>query len=338
MKVYIYSELQKKIEKSGVGRAIYHQKSAASKNGVTVVDSLEEADVVHINTVLPNSYFLARKVRRMGIPLVYHAHSTKEDFRNSYVGSNTFSGLFKWWIKRCYTKGDVIVTPSEYSKGLLKNYGIKNEIFAISNGINLDDYKRNEQAGAEFRKKYGFGADDKIIMSAGLLIKRKGILDFVDLAKRFPEYKFIWFGSSDLRFVGGRVRRAVKSSPSNLTFAGYVEKPMIQAALSGCNLFLFPSFEENEGIIVLEALAMRIPVLMRDIPVFKGWIEDKKDAYLARSSEEFARLTREILEDKLPNLTENGYEVARRKSLSSTGGQLAEAYKRAVEVNKSKRK
>lgn len=44
-------------------------------------------DVVHINTVFPHSFFLAKKAKRHGIPVVYHAHSTKEDFRNSYVGS-----------------------------------------------------------------------------------------------------------------------------------------------------------------------------------------------------------------------------------------------------------
>ncbi len=135
VKVYIYSELQKKIAKSGVGRAIYHQKKALSDCGVTLVDSAEEADVVHINTVLPNSYRLAKKLRKAGKPLVYHAHSTKEDFRNSYIGSNIVAGLFKRWIMSCYTKGDVIITPSEYSKGLLKGYGIKKDIFAISNGM-----------------------------------------------------------------------------------------------------------------------------------------------------------------------------------------------------------
>lgn len=272
MKVYIYSELQKKIAKSGVGRAIYHQKKALSDCGITLVDSLEEADVVHINTVLPNSRRLAKRVRRMGKALVYHAHSTREDFRNSYIGSNLAAGLFKRWIISCYTKGDVIITPSEYSKGLLEGYGIKKEIFAISNGIDLEDYKRNEEAGREFRKKYGFSEDDKVVVSAGLLIKRKGVHDFAEIARRLPQYKFIWFGSANLKLVGKEVRSAVKNAPANLTFAGYVDKPALQAALSGSDLFLFPSYEETEGIVVLEALAMKIPTLLRNIPVYDGWI------------------------------------------------------------------
>ncbi|MCM1165101.1 MAG: glycosyltransferase family 4 protein [Lachnospiraceae bacterium] len=272
MKVYIYSELQKKIAKSGVGRAVIHQKKALSDCGITLADSVEDADVVHINTVLPKSYRLAKRLNRLGKPLVYHAHSTREDFRNSYIGSNLAAGLFKRWIIGCYTKGDVIVTPSEYSKRLLESYGIKKEIFVISNGIDLGDYQRNEKAGREFREKYGFSDGDKVVVSAGLLIKRKGVHDFAEIARRLPQYRFIWFGAANLALVGREVRRAVKNAPKNLIFAGYADKPEIQAALSGSDLFLFPSYEETEGIVVLEALAMRIPTLLRKIPVYDGWV------------------------------------------------------------------
>lgn len=338
MKVYIYSEMQKKIAKSGVGRAIYHQKKALSDCGVTLVDSVEEADVVHINTVLPNSHRLAKKLRKIGKPLVYHAHSTKEDFRNSYIGSNLAAGLFKRWIISCYTKGDVIVTPSAYSKRLLEGYGIKNEIFAISNGVDLEDYQRNEEAGREFRKKYGFSEDDKVIMSAGMLIKRKGVRDFVEIARRLPQYKFIWFGSTNLNLVGHETRSAVKNAPDNLIFAGYVDKSMLQAALSGSDLFLFPSYEENEGIVVLEALAMKIPTLLRNIPVYDGWICSRTEggetnAYFADNLNEFVQLAEDILENRLPSLVESGYEVVRSRSFAQTGRQLAEAYRRALELH-----
>lgn len=272
MKVYIYSEAMDKIGKSGVGRAIFHQMTAAALNGIEVVDCMEKADVVHINTVLPRSFGLARECKKKDVPLVYHAHSTREDFRNSYIGANAVAGLFKQWLIKCYSMGDVIVTPSEYSKRLLQGYGIKNEILAISNGIDIGEYRRDEQAGREFRGKFGFAEDDKIVMSAGLLIKRKGVHDFAEIARRLPQYKFIWFGTADLRFVGKEVRSAVKNAPENLTFAGYVEKPVLQTALSGSDLFLFPSYEETEGIVVLEALAMRIPVLLRNIPVYDSWI------------------------------------------------------------------
>lgn len=333
MKVYIYSEAMDKIGKSGVGRAIYHQMNAADKNGIEVVDDIGDADVVHINTVLPKSLALARRLKKKGVPLVYHAHSTREDFRNSYIGANAAAGLFKKWIVNCYTKGDVIVTPSEYSKSLLRGYGIKNRIFVISNGIDLGDYVRSEKAGRKFRRKFGFSENDKVIMSAGLLMKRKGVDDFVKLARRLPQYKFIWFGDADLRLVGKEIRGAVKNAPSNCYFAGYVSKPVLQAALSGSNLFLFPSREETEGIVVLEALAMKTPVLLRDIPVYDEWLENGVNGYAAKNLDEFAELAEGILEGRLPDLTEAGYRTVSEKSIDKVGAKLKEAYEKAIEVS-----
>lgn len=42
-------------------------------------------------------------------------------------------------------------------------------------------------------------------------------------------------------------------------------------------LFCFMSHEETEGIVVLEALACCIPVLVRDIPVYEDWLADGKN-------------------------------------------------------------
>ncbi|MDE6726608.1 MAG: glycosyltransferase family 4 protein [Oscillospiraceae bacterium] len=336
MKVYIYSEAMDKIKKSGVGRAIYHQMNAVEKNGVEVVDDIEDADVVHINTVLPKSLALAKKLKKKGVPLVYHAHSTKEDFRNSYIGANAVSGLFKKWIIKCYTQGDVIVTPSEYSKSLLRGYGIKNRVFVISNGIDLEDYVRSETAGRNFRRKFGFTEDDKVIVSAGLLMKRKGVDDFAELARRLPQYKFVWFGDADMKFVGKEIRDAVKNAPKNCIFAGYVKKPVLQAALSGSDLFLFPSREETEGIVVLEALALKTPVLLRDIPVYGDWIRKGENAYAAKDIDEFEELAVKILEGELPDLSEEGYKTVSEKSIEKVGARLKEAYEKAIEISDRK--
>ena len=126
-----------------------------------------------------------------------------------------------------------------------------------------------------------------MILSVGMQICRKGILDFVQLAKAMPQYQFIWFGCTNLRFVSRKVRQAVLHPPKNLQFAGYVPKEQLQDAYSGCDLFLFPSYEETEGIVVLEALAMQIPVLLRRIPVYTEWLKESQDVYFAGDLQEF---------------------------------------------------
>lgn len=336
MKVYIYSQFQKMIEKSGVGRAIYHQKKALERQGVQVVDRKEDADVIHINTIFPGSVSMAMWAKRHGKAVVFHAHSTKEDFSNSYVGSNQFAGAFGKWITFCYQLGDNIITPSRYSKQLLRTYGIKKPVHVISNGIDTSYYQRLSMDRSKFREKYGYKDSDKIIMSVGLWIERKGILDFVELAKRMPEYQFIWFGQSDLRTVPAKVRESVETKLPNLHFAGYVGKEELRQAYAACDLFLFPSYEETEGIVVLEALAMKIPVLLRDIPVYDGWIHNGFSAYMAEDNEDFEKLTKGILEKEMPSLVENGYEVAKQRDIGKIGERLLQVYEEACEIRQEK--
>ena len=62
MKVLLHSDHLKMVEKSGVGRAIYHQKKALEENNVLyTTDKKEDFDIVHINTVFPSSLRMSKK-------------------------------------------------------------------------------------------------------------------------------------------------------------------------------------------------------------------------------------------------------------------------------------
>lgn len=105
------------------------------------------------------------------------------------------------------------------------------------------------------------------------------------------------------------VRKAISEKSPNLTFAGYVNPQQLKSAYSGSDLFLFSSYEETEEIIVLEALAMKIPVLLRDIPVYTDWLKNGKDVYKAKEINDFEKIAKSILKYELPDLTEQGYEI-----------------------------
>ena len=239
MKVLLYMEGEKLFSKSGLGKAIKHQmKALESENIEYTTDTKDDYDIVHINYYGPASYTLAKTAHKKGKKVVYHAHSTEEDFKNGFIFSKQMAPTFKKWITKCYSLGDVIITPTPYSKRILEGYGINKKIYAISNGIELDKFKREEELYKSFRERYHYQKDDKIIMGIGLYIERKGIVDFVELAKRMPEYKFIWFGHSPLSAATKNVRDAVQTKLENLVFAGYVEPEIIVEAMNGCDIYI----------------------------------------------------------------------------------------------------
>ena len=282
MKILLYTENEKILSKSGLGKAIKHQMNALDAVNIEyTTNPKDNYDLAHINFYGLKSYMLAKKLKKQGKKIVYHAHSTEEDFRNSFIFSNQISKLFKKWLIKCYTLGDAIITPTEYSKKLLKSYGIKNDIYVVSNGVELKNFEQDKEKGEEFRRKYDFKKEDKVIVGIGLYIERKGIIDFVELAKKMKGYKFIWFGYSPLIFSRKKVRKAVKTKLDNLIFAGYVEQETICKALNGCDVYIAPTFEETEGITIIEAASCKTNMVVRDIPVFKGWLEDEKNVYMA---------------------------------------------------------
>ena len=331
MKVLLYTEGEKTFSKSGLGKAIKHQMKALESQNIEYTTNLnDDYDIMHLNFYGPKSYMMAKKARKRGKKVVYHAHSTEEDFRNGFIFSKQIAPLFKKWLIKCYSLGDVIVTPTPYSKRLLEGYGIKKKIYAISNGIELDKFKHDPEARVKFRKRYNYNEDDKVIIGIGLYIERKGIVDFVELAKRMPEYKFIWFGYSPLSVATKNVRDAVNTKLDNLVFAGYVEQEIIVEAMNGCDVYLFPTFEETEGIPIIEACACKTNAIVRDIPIFEDWLEDGVNVYKAKDLDEFESKIKKIINGELPNLGKEAYKVALERDIKSVGKQLKEVYEEAL--------
>ena len=88
MKTYIYEGGLGIVAKSGVGSAIKHQKNMLKQADIEEAKSWKEADIIHMNTVFPDSVLAACLAKMQGKKVVYYGHSTMEDFRNSFIGSN----------------------------------------------------------------------------------------------------------------------------------------------------------------------------------------------------------------------------------------------------------
>ncbi|MGM9903464.1 glycosyl transferase [Enterococcus sp. 10A9_DIV0425] len=337
MKVLLYFESERMLAKSGIGRALDHQKRALKDVGISyTLDSKEDYDILHINTYGINSHNMINKARRDGKKVIYHAHSTEEDFRNSFIGSNQLSPLVKKYLVGLYEKADYLITPTPYSKKLLKSYGIDLPIQSISNGIDLKKYQPDPIKEQKFREYFNLSAEQKVIICVGLFFARKGIIDFVEVAKKMPEYTFIWFGHVPMYSIPSNIRKIVKEEhPDNVVFPGYIRGEIIEGAYSGADLFFFPSYEETEGIVVLEALASKQNVLVRDIPVYEGWLEDKKNCYMGTTNDEFTALIKKIIQKEVPSLVDAGYRTAKERSIEKIGEQLQSVYEQVLDETDS---
>lgn len=328
MSVYIYRGGERVVGKSGVGQAIRQQRECLRRCGVPVTDRwTRDTAAVHINTVLPDSVLAALSARLRGKKVVWYGHSTMEDFRRSFRGSDLLAPLFRRWITFCYSLGDVVITPTDYSKAILEGYGLKRPVYSLSNGVDAAYFHPDPSLRGSFRQRYGIREGEKAVVSVGHTIARKGLLDFLELARRLPAVRFLWFGWTDPRLLPGEIRAAMENAPANVSFPGFVDRERLREAYCGADAFAFLSHEETEGIVVLEALACGIPTVVRDIPVYDGWLEHGKTVYKASDLSRFQQTVIGILNQTLPDLTPAGRALAESRSLEAVGVRLREIYR-----------
>lgn len=331
MKVLLYKG-KVDVDKSGIGKAVKHQMQALDLMHVPyTLNEKDDWDIIHINTIFPTSLVMASMAKAKGKKVIIHAHSTEEDIKNSFLFSNMAAPALKQWLKILYNKADILLTPTLYSKKILESYGIEKEIVPISNGIDLKFWCQDKKAGERFRQKYHFKDTDKVIISVGLQIERKGILEFLELAKRLPEYKFVWFGDMPSALKTPKVSDAIKKKTSNVYMPGYVDSAELKEAYNGCDVYIFPTKEETEGIVLLEALATKTKTIVSDIPIYDRIFLDGINIYKAKNIDEFASKIQKIINKELPDLTEEGYKIAQERSIESTGQKLKKIYEKVME-------
>lgn len=309
-------------KRSGLGSAMRHQRQMLRARGVHMVGLNESPDVVILNTVFPDSVAAGRFARARGVRVVAFAHSTREDFENSWAGANAVAPLFGRWLKRAYAVGDVIITPTPYSKMLLRRHGLTKPIYTLTNGVDVEFFSGSPEAGARFRRRLGVAPEREVVVTVGHLMARKGVPDYVELARRMPETDFCWFGHTPRAVMSQAVREAVDAAPPNVHFLGHVPADQVRDAYAGADLFCFMSHEETEGIVVLEALASGTPSLVRDIPVYDPWLPEGEIVHKARNLREFETKARAILAGEAPDLTRAAVARMQRHSFDAVADRL----------------
>jgi len=334
-KVCLYLQDSKFYNCSGIGQAINHQKKALELNNIqyTTNPYSLDYDILHINSQLPGVLKIIRLARRHGKKIIIHAHMTSEDFKGSIIFSGILSKIIRLWLNYFYSKADLLICPTEYTQSLLKSYFLlKNKpSIAISNGVDINKWIYNKKRAEKFKKIYELKSP--IILSVGLIFPRKGVADFIRVARNMPRANFIWVGKYLKNMVRDRkIWDEIKNKPDNFTLPGFVED--IIGAYSAGDIFFFPSYEENEGIVILEAAAMGKPIIVRDIPVFRTYLKDGINCLMAKNNEEFSLKINEILNNqKLKDkLSMNAKKFAESKSLKKVGRELKDIY---VELLKS---
>ncbi len=315
----------------GITAAVRHQRRALEAAGVAVRDKpVEPYDVFQVNWPGPVSFGQLQRAQKAGKAGVVFAHAGR-DIIGGFTLSRVLFRPMLGWLLRLYNQGDRVIAPSQYTRNVLADFGVDEEkLRVVSNGVEADKVRFSAEKRTAYR--YRFGLHRPTVVCIGQVIPRKAVEDFVEVARRLPQYQFVWYGHrmNRLFMFDRRMARAIRTAPDNVQFTGYV--PDIQAAYSSGDVFFFPSFEENQGIVLLEAAICGLPIVARDLSVYHEWLTHGEQCLLGRDREEMVRLLQQAMEDKelRSRLKRSAAQTAETHALEQVGRSLVAIYEEVV--------
>ena len=284
----VYDELNKLL------KTYYPDKYEVRKN------SLKKSDIYHYHTINP-TFMLSMPIakhRGATVGFVHFVPATMEDSLHLW---KIAKAPFYWYMLKFYAAMDFLVTVNPNFRNELIKSGVKPErIKYIPNCVGGDGFfEMTAEEKSEVRKKFGIPEDRPIIIGAGQLQIRKGVLDFVEVAKNNPDKFFMWLGGFSFgKITDGydEIKAITENPPENLKFVGMVEREEMNAYYNAADILFLPSYAELFPMTILEAFNCKLPILVRDIPEYHGIVSDY--CIMRSSNEEFNKEIDLLFSDK----------------------------------------
>jgi glycosyltransferase involved in cell wall biosynthesis len=232
------------------------------------LDALDPADfdLVHIHTPFLAHRAGVRWARRHGLPSVETYHTLFEEYFHHYLPflPRAWLAAAARRISRKECDGvTAVIAPSSAMKQALLGYGVTSPVHIIPTGIRSADFSGSD--GTAFRARHGIAPERPVMAYVGRVAFEKN-LDFLlrvtaQARRELPDLLFVIAGEGPAH---ARLERAVakRGLAGNVRFVGYLErKTELPACYCAADVFVFASKTETQGLVLLEAMALGVPVV-----------------------------------------------------------------------------
>ena len=203
-----------------------------------------------------------------------------------------------------YTLADTIVVPSEYTKTSFIKHGIEAEKLykaPLDANLSIRGFQRNKRNG-----------DDFILGSVGGNLLRKGYYYLLHAWKNLAlKNARLLIKTSSEELKQTKALKDLLGSCDNVEIVDYVEN--IEDFYSRCDAFCLPSVDEGFGMVVPEALASGLPVIVSENVGAAELVEESLNGFVVPIRDTVA-LQEKILflyedSDRLGELSANALKI-----------------------------
>jgi glycosyltransferase involved in cell wall biosynthesis len=292
-------------------------------------------DLVHVQTPFAAHYAGLRLARARGIPCLATYHTHFEEYLSHYIRFLPGSAL------RAAARGlarhqcnalDAVVVPSQPMAATLRRYGVEAPLHVIPTGLPESQFVPGN--GRRFRQAWGIAPERKVALFVGRAAFEKNIgflLEMIALARRQqPQLMLVIAGEGPALPALHRQAETLQIS-SHVRFVGYLPRESgLRDCYAAADVFTFASRTETQGLVLLEAMAIGLPVLA--IPALGAAeiiLPRRGTVAAADTPHEFAAQLVTLLDRpaKLAAMADQAVAFAREWDAATQGARLATLYR-----------
>ena len=243
-------------------------------------------DVLHIHTPFVAHYAGVRLARQLHLPVVETYHTFFEEYLHHYVPlvprriTRPFARRLS--LSQCRAV-DALVVPSVQMLNTLRAYGVKTRAEVLPTGIEPARFVGGN--GKRFRDEHGISPTRPLLVHISRVAHEKNI-DFivealVHIRRSVPDVLLAIAGEGP---AVSHIKRLVvaRCLTEHVLFVGYLarDSTLLDCYRAG-DAFVFASRTETQGLVLLEALALGVPVVSTAVMGTRDVLANAKGALIA---------------------------------------------------------
>jgi glycosyltransferase involved in cell wall biosynthesis len=262
-----------------------------------------EPDLVHIQTPFIAHYQGTALARALRVPVIETYHTYFEEYLHHYVPLMPRAVMRfvarRFTVSQCNVL-DALVVPSRAMEQALLDYGVRCPMHIIPTGMEMERFAGGD--GRRFRAHLGIAPGQPTLVHVGRIAHEKNIeflfRMFARVVRSKPGAVFIVAGEGPALASCKAYARSLGIA-EHVRFVGYLsrERELLDCYRSG-DLFVFSSRTETQGLVLLEAMALGVPVVSTAHMGTADIMNPQRGARVASDDEgEFANIVVQLLED-----------------------------------------
>ncbi|MFJ5964404.1 teichuronic acid biosynthesis protein TuaC [Bacillus sp. NPDC093026] len=205
-------------------------------------------DFIHAHFSMPSGGAAAVIQEETQIPYVLTLHGSDVNVYPHYS-----KGAFKAFETAVKQASAVFTVSQELAEKTKEMTKVDAQFLPL--GISLKSFSDKREKKEEIRRQLGLPLHDKLVVFVGRLVKEKGLFELADAVSGMSGVKAVFVGKGPI------AKELTERAGSSILLPGQVPNEKVKDYLMAADLLALPSYSEGMPTVVLEALALKVPVI-----------------------------------------------------------------------------